>query len=218
MENAAHNRLGRRIRRRIPFGLSGVFTAAWLVLTELVTLLSLLIWLQPSGTDSGIGAVLRWAWALSILPKVLFGTLGWLVTRDNRIRPKKDDAFYWWPLQAVCMLIAVVALLLQSVELAVALIFVPSGVLKGIGAARTRGWSEAIEAVANVATATAFAFRDPFYVVSSAIIGDIVGWHRSLKKRSGAFLRRRLRDALKGKLSRIEYGATALESCPVGGG
>jgi hypothetical protein len=218
MQKPEHNRTFRRISRRIPFGAYWWVMALWYLLISVLTPLSLFVWLQPGGPTSVLGIVLRWLWAATAAIKTAQCAFVLLVGRMARVRLGRTVAVSQMAPHAAVGLASFLALAFNQLEVAIGLIYVYGALIHSHWAVKKRSGDQVVLASLCAVTAIAFTQRVPWLAwPAAASICATEGVTAFLKAHS-SLVKRSLRKALSGKLSRIEYGATALESCPIGGG
>jgi hypothetical protein len=220
MQSAAHNRLGRRVRRRIPF--TGFWWAIALFYLSLivVTPLSLAVWLRPGGADSTLGVFLRWIWTVVAAIKVVGGLLPIVIRKLVKKRakplPRITLASQW-----LSLLIAgtsLYAFASHRLEIAVILLYAAGTVTNALRAKLKSEPYHTVTSLLCLVTVASYYLGNSWTASISAAVICLVEAISTLGTLYRPLVNRNLRRALTGKLSRLEYGATALEACPVGGG
>src|SRR5690242_14202721 len=79
-----HNRIDRKLRRRIPFAGGWWLTPIWYAALIILTPLSLITWLQPGGQQTSLGNVLIWVWTLTAALKLIFSLFVWIIIASSR--------------------------------------------------------------------------------------------------------------------------------------
>ena len=220
MKNADHNRIARKVRRRIPFmgywWAIGLFSLTWIVVTPL----SFVVWLSPGGTQSASGVLFRWLWACVALVKALGTLLPLLLFAAARARTKRGSRLSVSIQLSTVFLgpLSFYAFMSGRLTVAICLIYTFGVVSHAVRAFTEKRRNEWLLSALCGMTAVAFFKGMALIAASSAFALCATEWFAGLWASYTPLFRRSLRIALSGKLSRVEYGATALEACPIGGG
>ena len=218
LRHVNHNSLLRRIRRRIPLSSCWWVSALFCLSIWSVTVVSLVVWLRPDGEHTVVGTILRILWALTLLPKLLLGSIAWSLSRRGVIQRRSHYAFGIWPITASILSLAFLSLLLGWMDVSICLLY-GSSLATALATLKSRlSLSVVFTAPLFVVIASAFLLRSTSITISGAITLGFVEAIAAMAKDYGALFAPAIARGLKGKHSRVEYGATALESCPIGGG